>query len=76
MAELTLGVKTEEGTWEIYIDGSASQTGSGAGVLVRSLAELRTKHTINFGFTATNNKAKYEALRQEQGLKQCWAQPR
>lgn len=55
VAKLTSGVETEEGTWEVYVDGSTERGGSSIGILIRSPTGMRIEHVVNFGYVATNN---------------------
>ncbi|XP_061360638.1 uncharacterized protein LOC133304610 [Gastrolobium bilobum] len=48
--------------WVIFVDGSSNVKGSGAGVIVESLQGITVKHSIHFGFKASNNQAEYEAV--------------
>src|SRR3954469_236706 len=52
---------TEFGPWVAFVDGSACETGSGAGVVLESPEGLLTEHAIRFTFRASNNAAEYEA---------------
>ena len=45
--------------WKVYIDGAINQKGFGVGLVLESL---------KLGFSATNNKAEYEALLQGMAL--------
>ena len=46
-------------TWILHVDRSSNNQGSGAGEI---LDGFRMECTLRFGFLASNNKAKYEAL--------------
>lgn len=48
--------------WELYVNGSSSKHGSGAGVLLISLEEHKIPYALRFRFKVTNNEAEYEAL--------------
>ncbi|XP_012850074.1 PREDICTED: uncharacterized protein LOC105969843 [Erythranthe guttata] len=52
----------ESGEWRIFIDGSATQSGSGAGILLVSPEEDKYEYAIRLTFRASNNEAEYEAL--------------
>ncbi|XP_052177535.1 uncharacterized protein LOC127791591 [Diospyros lotus] len=55
--------ETSEGpSWELYVDGSSSEQGAGAGVMLISPEGHRILCALRFGFRATNNEAEYEAL--------------
>ncbi|XP_057248169.1 uncharacterized protein LOC130590168 [Beta vulgaris subsp. vulgaris] len=49
------------GRWKIEVDGSAAQSGAGAGVVMTSPEGEIFEHAIRFGFKASNNEAEYEA---------------
>ncbi|XP_057530029.1 uncharacterized protein LOC130808593 [Amaranthus tricolor] len=55
--------------WKLYVDGSSTQSASGAGLLIVSSAEVRMERAVRFEFAASNNEAEYEALLM--GLKIC-----
>ncbi|XP_052193952.1 uncharacterized protein LOC127802277 [Diospyros lotus] len=58
-----VGEEASEGpSWELYVDGSSNDQGTGAGVLLISPEGHRILCALRFGFPATNNEAKYEAL--------------
>jgi ribonuclease HI len=48
--------------WRLSVDGSAGETGSGAGVVLTSPEGHKLNCAVRFGFKATNNAAEYEAL--------------
>ncbi|XP_012833285.1 PREDICTED: uncharacterized protein LOC105954155 [Erythranthe guttata] len=52
----------EVGVWRIFIDGSATQSGSGAGVLLVDPEGEEYEYAIRLAFRASNNEAEYEAL--------------
>ncbi|XP_022853497.1 uncharacterized protein LOC111374967 [Olea europaea var. sylvestris] len=54
--------QAEPPTWNLFIDGSAGDAGSGARVVLISLEGHKLNSTVRFGFKATNNIAEYEAL--------------
>ena len=56
--------------WRLYVDGSSTQSASGAGLLIVSSAGVRMERAVIFEFTASNNEAEYEALLM--GLKICY----
>ena len=56
--------------WWLYVDGSSTQSASGAGLLIVSSAGVRMERAVRFEFTASNNEAEYEALLM--GLKICY----
>ena len=49
-------------TWELYVDGSSNEGGSGAGLILVSPEGHRVHCALRFRFKASNNEAKYEAL--------------
>ncbi|XP_073138852.1 uncharacterized protein [Henckelia pumila] len=49
-------------TWMVYVDGSSTSTGSGAGIVVKSPQGDKFQYAIKFLFPATNNEAEYEAF--------------
>lgn len=55
---------TEEpvGTWQISVNGSAAQTGTGAEIVMISLEGITFEYVVGFRFKASNNKAEYEAV--------------
>jgi ribonuclease HI len=48
--------------WTVYIDGSSTKTGSGAGILIKTPEGSLIEQAVRFDFVATNNEAEYEAL--------------
>ncbi|XP_057543365.1 uncharacterized protein LOC130821594 [Amaranthus tricolor] len=56
--------------WKLYVDGSSTQSASGAGLLIVSSAGVRIERAVRFEFAASNNEAEYEALLM--GLKICY----
>ena len=48
--------------WKIFIDGSSNENGSGVGIILISPKGHRFHIALRFGFKASNNEAKYEAL--------------
>ena len=54
----------------MYVDGSSTQSASGAGLLIVSSARVRMERAVRFEFAASNNEAEYEALLM--GLKICY----
>jgi ribonuclease HI len=46
----------------MYIDGSMTKMGAGAGLLFISPLRVHTCYVIRLHFTASNNVAEYEAL--------------
>ena len=48
--------------WKVYVDGVANQMGSGVRLVLVSPEKLTVEKSLRLGFSATNNKAEYEAL--------------
>ena len=49
-------------TWEVHVDGASNQKGSGVGLILMSPEKVVIKTSLRLDFSATNNKAEYEAL--------------
>ena len=48
--------------WRLSVDGAANDQGSGAGLILTSPKGIDIEYALRFGFRASNNKAKYEAV--------------
>ena len=48
--------------WKAYDDSAANQRGFGVGLILISPEGITIEKSLRLGFSATNNKAKYEAL--------------
>ena len=48
----------------MYVDGATNQRGSGVGLVLISPEKTIIGKSLRLGFSATNNKAEYEALLQ------------
>ena len=48
--------------WKVYVDGAVNQKGSGMGLVLVSPERITIEKSLRLGFSATNNKAEYEAL--------------
>ena len=48
--------------WRLSIDGVVNSQGSGVGLILTSLDGIDVEYTLKFGFQASNNEAKYEAV--------------
>ena len=48
--------------WKVYVDGAANQKGSGIRLVLVSPERITIEKSLRLGFSATNNKAEYEAL--------------
>ncbi|XP_052204113.1 uncharacterized protein LOC127809393 [Diospyros lotus] len=65
IVEGTLLVEADEGvsqTWTLFVDGSSSVGGSGAGILLQGPNGQAWPYALHFEFNASNNEAEYEAL--------------
>ena len=64
MDEKLVGLVTaqEPLQWKVYVDGVANQKGSGVGLVLISPEKLILEKSLRLGFSATNNKAEYEAI--------------
>ena len=49
--------------WKLYVDGVENQRGSGVGLVIVSPDRITIEKSLRLCFLATNNEAKYEALR-------------
>ena len=52
----------QEDLWTINIDGSSTQQGGGAGIVITSPENDVLKYGVQLKFSITNNEAEYEAL--------------
>ena len=48
--------------WNLFVDGSSSSGGCGAGLVLISPDGYKTSYVLRFAFNASNNEAEYEAL--------------
>ncbi|XP_065633667.1 uncharacterized protein LOC136069281 [Quercus suber] len=64
MDEKSVGMISQQGLshWEAYVDGAANQKGSGVGLVLIFPEGIIIEKALRLGFSATNNKAEYEAL--------------
>ena len=64
MGEKSVGLVTaqEPLQWKIYMDGAANQKESGVGLVLILPEKLIVEKSLRLDFSATNNKAEYEAL--------------
>ena len=51
-----------EGVWLIMVDGSRSEPGFRAGVVIRSPEGVEVSYAVKFEFQLTNNQTEYEAF--------------
>ena len=49
-------------SWELYVDETANQRGSGVGLVLVSPEKITIEKSLQMSFSATNNEAEYEAL--------------
>nr|XP_009388298.1 PREDICTED: uncharacterized protein LOC103975116 [Musa acuminata subsp. malaccensis] len=54
--------------WTLHVDGSANSRGAGVGLVLVAPDGRSFERSLHFGFKATNNEAKYEALLAGLGL--------
>nr|GEY89187.1 reverse transcriptase domain-containing protein [Tanacetum cinerariifolium] len=57
-----IAAETQEEPWTLFTDGSSCVDGSGAGIILTSPEGVEFTYALRFQFTASNNKAEYEAL--------------
>ena len=64
MGERSVGVVSVQcpTPWELYVDGATNQRGLGMGLVLVSLEKISIEKSLRLNFSATNNKAEYEAL--------------
>ncbi|KAI3470100.1 hypothetical protein Pfo_026763 [Paulownia fortunei] len=48
--------------WTLYVDGSSTSTGSGAGIAIKSPQGDKFEYALKFEFLTSNDEAEYEAL--------------
>ena len=56
------GEEPVQALWRIFVDGSSNKNRSGAGIILISPEGHHFHSALRFGFEASNNEAKYEAL--------------
>ena len=49
-------------TWEVHVDGSSNQKGSGVGLVLMSPEKVVIEKSLRLDFSAMNNEDEYEAL--------------
>ena len=49
--------------WTLHVDGSSNFKGSGLGIVLTSPDGDMLEMSVSYGFKATNNKAKYKAMK-------------
>ena len=64
MGERSVGVVSVQcpTPWELYVDGATNQGGLGMGLVLVSLEKITIEKSLRLNFSATKNKAEYEAL--------------
>ena len=60
--EQLVELEKPEGVWLVMVDGSCSEQGSGAGVVIRSLEGAEVSYAVKFELQLTNNQAEYKAF--------------
>ena len=55
-------IQTQDSQWKLYVDGSSTETSSGAGIILVSLNGVKLSCVVHFKLKVTNNQAEYEAL--------------
>ena len=53
---------TDLSIWKLSVDGASKAQGSEVGLILTSLEGIDIEYTLRFGFHASNNEAKYEAV--------------
>lgn len=64
-------VETSSDIWTLFVDGSSTQNGCGAGILFKSPEGDIFEYAMRFKFQTSNNEAEYEAL--VAGIRMCKA---
>ena len=49
-------------SWKVYVNGASNHKGSKVGLVLISPKRIKIEKSLRLGFSATNNKAEYEAL--------------
>ena len=63
-------------SWELYVDETANQRGSGVGLVLVSPEKITIEKSLRLSFSATNNEAKYEALLMRMMMVRKWGEKR
>ena len=58
----TTHAKDDLPIWKLFVDGASNAQGSGVGLILTSLEGIDIEYALRFGFHASNNEAKYEAV--------------
>ena len=56
--------------WNLYLDGSSTEDGSGVELIIKSPTGVRYEHPLKFMFKASNSEAQYKVL--IAGIKLCY----
>nr|GEY16926.1 reverse transcriptase domain-containing protein [Tanacetum cinerariifolium] len=62
VSQAVSAAETQEEPWTLFTDGSSCVDGSGAGLILTSPEGAEFTYALRFQFSASNNKAEYEAL--------------
>ncbi|KAL0298790.1 UNVERIFIED_CONTAM: hypothetical protein Sradi_6538800 [Sesamum radiatum] len=67
LVDFVVKITAEEGEhkqqwWKLFVDGSSTLQGSGAGVILETPHGDKIQYALRFSFDASNNEAEYEAL--------------
>ncbi|KAK4403978.1 Ribonuclease HI [Sesamum angolense] len=67
LVDFVVEMTAEEGEhkqqwWKLFVDGSSTLQGSGAGVILETPQGDKIQYGLRFSFDASNNEAEYEAL--------------
>ncbi|KAK4394082.1 Retrovirus-related Pol polyprotein from transposon opus [Sesamum angolense] len=67
LVDFVVEMTAEEGEhkqqwWKLFVDGSSTLQGSGAGVILETPQGDKIQYALRFSFDASNNEAEYEAL--------------
>ncbi|KAL0435061.1 UNVERIFIED_CONTAM: hypothetical protein Sradi_0214000 [Sesamum radiatum] len=62
MLEMTIKDASQDQKWLLYVDGSSTAQGIGAGIFITTPQGEDLEFAIKFNFKASNNEAEYEAL--------------
>ncbi|KAL0395968.1 UNVERIFIED_CONTAM: hypothetical protein Scaly_0045200 [Sesamum calycinum] len=67
LVDFVVEMTAEEGEhkqqwWKLFVDGSSTLQGSGAGVILETPQGDKIQYALRFNFDASNNEAEYEAL--------------
>ena len=60
--------------WKLYVDGVVNHGGSGVRLVLISPKRIKIEKSLRLSFSATNNKAEYEALLAEMSWFRRWVE--